>query len=427
MKVQSIIAASPSKFRQAMHLMLSDRESYMKSMDSEFPSEISGLSYTTSVVAQCQAGAFQAQEALAKPPLKEKKEENSFSLKGTKLGISPIPKAKDVGAPNTNRLFCELKWEDRSKWWPDCNIFMRPAQEGDMEQIAGLYSDLIHDEDETQPLEIHATDTDYWRAIFNRCQEQRRQFIVACDFHKAYPRYGPFASTRARADENGHIQHLTTEGRLTAKQLDAWSQYSSKTIEALDQPMHDHPIVDPNVIIGFAYIEDYAPAHMDPANILRRTARMHVYVVPKHRRKGVGSTLCDRMIALLDQYFKPSSAVRFHTDGSNALYRWGATDKTDRLIISIYFRDEDNGKFKFKKVMLEKLHFVEVGFIYGAAIGRGKRVQEPVHEAIFSRTVPWNYSYFQIRGVPHIREVGIGHPYEPEMDHCYGHVEDEAG
>ena len=162
---------------------------------------------------------------------------------------------------------------------PKANIYIRPAEAGDMAQITEIYNHYVRTAvvaSERTPLTVAQ-----WRARWQGSMDEHYAFIVAVQMSAKGPSHN-----RRQANE---------------------------------------------LVIGFAYAEDYG----DSDGVYRYTCEVQFWVHHDYPRVGVGKTLVDRMIFSLDPVYCTRGGTPFVGGEDELHYMWGGRKIVARILILI--------------------------------------------------------------------------------------------
>ena len=195
---------------------------------------------------------------------------------------------------------------------PKANIYIRPAEAKDLQQITAIYNHWIEHSVVVPEREQH--NESQWRGRWIDATESNFAFLVA---------------VQLSAKGGGNNRRTSQE-----------------------------------TICGFAYADDFGDNH----NAYRYTCEMQVYVGNWTLRMGVGKSLVDRMMAALDNCYHPRGGVKFDGGENYTRYEGGGVRMIHKVLINIPYAAKDDSTLKWQKEWLSKWHFEQVGMLPG--IGR---------------------------------------------------------
>ena len=189
-------------------------------------------------------------ERSAATAIEEFKAMTASKGKSTKSGESNETRRPERrGHKRELRVLDEDVYEPPSKGFePEANIYLRPAEPGDMRQVTQIYNQWAVDTLFTVAKE--SVDTPYWTQCFNSCQSDKLPFVVAV--------------------------HM---GQKPCKSLKDVKRKKGETI------------------VGFSAATKYGSS----ISVYRYSAELELYVHREHLRQGIGRTMLDRMLSALCQ------------------------------------------------------------------------------------------------------------------------------
>ena len=152
---------------------------------------------------------------------------------------------------------------------PEANIYLRPAESGDMRQCTDIYNQWVVDTSFTVMLQ--PVDVPYWTECYKNCQDNGTPFVVAV--HMGQKRCNELKDVRRRKGET---------------------------------------------IVGFSVATSYGS--MD--SVYRYSVELELYVHREHLRQGVGRTMLDRMLAALCQDYSLIECAPFLLGKGHRLQAW---------------------------------------------------------------------------------------------------------
>lgn len=118
-------------------------------------------------------------------------------------------------------------------------------------------------------------------------------------------------------------------------------------------------------IVGYALAED----HSDPGDAWRFTVEMQLFVHPDYLRLGIGRTLMDRLVCLLDPKYSSRGGYRFMEERVD----WGELPRAiSKILCLIPYPSNNHTEIDWKKRWLSSWDFVEVGNLRQVGVKFGK-------------------------------------------------------
>lgn len=222
---------------------------------------------------------------------------------------------------------------------PKANIYIRPAQNSDLRQIADIYNHYVKHTIHT--CELDATDENEWRDRLTSIDEEKLAFLVAV--------------SKSSKGQRGH--EGPTRGGRHGRGRGAGGNQNRPHVK-----FHEN-------VLGFAFAEDYAGLN----TIYQFTAELQLFVHPEHYRVGIGKTLMDRMIPSLDPMYMSRGGTDFIAD-NRIMYEVGGKRDIRKVIINIGYHTGEDKDFKWQKNWLqENWEFEHVGTLsnIGVKFDRG--------------------------------------------------------
>ena len=198
---------------------------------------------------------------------------------------------------------------------PEANIYLRPAEPGDMRQCTDIYNQWALDTSFTVMLK--AVDTAYWTECYNNSQDDGTPFLVAV--HTGQKRWNELKDVRRRKGEN---------------------------------------------IIGFSVATCYGSKD----SVYRYSVELELYVHRKHLRQGVGRTMLDRMLAALCQDYSLIECAPLLLSKGHHLQSWigGGVPIVQTVAVNLLHwagEDKENVEWKMKWLSGGRNNFEHVGTI----------------------------------------------------------------
>ncbi|KAI9849137.1 MAG: hypothetical protein M1837_005367 [Sclerophora amabilis] len=120
-------------------------------------------------------------------------------------------------------------------------------------------------------------------------------------------------------------------------------------------------------VVGYAFADDFG----DRNNAYRYTVEIQVFTHSEYQRKGVGKTLMDKMMAVMDPGYCSRGGYRFvcNPDG---LWEFSGRRTISKVLCNIPYIPEDPSEKEWLKKWLEGWEFEEVGHLKEVGVRRGK-------------------------------------------------------
>ena len=198
---------------------------------------------------------------------------------------------------------------------PEANIYLRPAESGDMRQCTDIYNKWAVDTAFTVMLK--PVNTAYWTECYNSSQNDGTPFVVAV--------------------------HM---GQTPCKELKDVRRRKGETI------------------VGFSVATSYGSTD----SVYRYSVELELYVDRDHLRKGIGRTMLDRMLAALCQDYKFLDCAPFLLGKDHQLQAWigGGIPIVHTLAVNLLHwagEDHENVEWKMKWLAGGRNEFEHVGTI----------------------------------------------------------------
>lgn len=212
---------------------------------------------------------------------------------------------------------------------PKANIYIRPAQHSDVEQITAIYNHYV----KNSPVagELENTPESEWRNRLRCAEDELLPFVVA-------------------VIKNAKNFNNAVGGR------------NGRRVVRRRAPIRE-------VIVGFAYAEDYAGKN----TAFQYTAEMQFFTHHEFLHMGIGKTLVDRMIVSMDQAYSSRNGAAFLAD-SPLYYEHGGRREIHRIMVNVGFYTKDPHAMKWIKDWLGKeWDFEHVGTLPGVGYKDNKQ------------------------------------------------------
>lgn len=215
------------------------------------------------------------------------------------------------------RLHAEAQELKTNEYSPQANVYLRPVEARDMQQITEIYNYYIRNTTccpEGEPLTIES--------IQERCEDavdRKLPFLVAVD-----------RSSKSNRKNNKRFgDRANTQGEL---------------------------------VVGFSYADDFNDNH----GMYRYTVELDTFVQPARLRQGVGRTLVDKMMSILDLKYEPRGGYEFKC--SDPSFGIGGSRTVGNIVINIPYASDDKFRFEWLQSWLKQWEFEKVGEM--SSIGR---------------------------------------------------------
>ena len=193
-----------------------------------------------------------------------------------------------------------------NEYSPQVNIYLRPAELSDVPSIQEIYNYWVNNS--IFAPDMQAVNRGWLESALNEAREDNLPFIVAVD-----------RSTMKKANIRGPRGRQQTQ------------------VER---------------IIGYVIAEDWQTAD----SMYRYAVELECYVRPEYLRKGVGRTLMDKMISILDTGYASVGGYEFvcGNDSMKNKYITGGMRVVDQLIVNISHNSEDKSKLDWNAEWLKR-------------------------------------------------------------------------
>ena len=199
--------------------------------------------------------------------------------------------------------------ENLSEHKPIANIYMRPAELKDADQIRDIFAYYVASSSAT-PYTEPLKETE-WQDTIKECDDCRLPFVVAV------------------------LPPDKIKNRRDARRV-KWEP-----------------------IVGFAYAVDYG----ENSNAFRTTVESHVWVDHRYLRQGIGKTLMDRAMASMSASYAWRDPVPYFDDKSKGGFLLGGPRPNKTILISLLYSKDDAEDIKGKKAWLATIGFQDGGVI----------------------------------------------------------------
>lgn len=276
---------------------------------------------------------------------KEKKQKEK-----AKKAIRSVAKKK---AKDPNRAVRE-----DNPWVPIANIYIRPAREDDAAQICRIYNEWVDCSMTTR--DAFRLDESFFEEIVAAQRNASLPFLVA-------------AMKSSRNIQDGHRLRIASNVRVRRGMNN-------------DGSKNDH-IDRYEKVVGYTFAESMCE---QKGEIFRGVVDTKVFVDTHYLNQGIGQTLLDRLLPLLDPWYQSRRGTDFefdqHTDG--AVYRYGTTTATSlkirQILIDVLFEADDSGEFEWKKAVLQQKFAFRQAALF---VNLGERENKRVNVATFAHEV----------------------------------------
>ncbi|MCJ1247126.1 hypothetical protein MMC30_004337 [Trapelia coarctata] len=245
--------------------------------------------------------------------------------------------------------FNRQKERSRLEVAPKANIYLRPVQATDVNQLAQIYNYYVRTS--VQALEHEDTDLADWQDRVKAAKDETLAFMVAV-----------LKSNKV----NGHTNNKHGRGNQRGG---PWNQRRREPA----------PEVFGEMIVGFAYAED----HAGKPTMYHYVAELQVFVDPNHLRQGIGRTLMDRMMESLDKAYHSYGGTDFIKPLGGQAYDVGGSRDIHKILITVGFHYGQEKEFEWRKKWLEMVwdfdHMVTLP-CFGNKFGKGVNIAHFVKE-----------------------------------------------
>ncbi|MCJ1308900.1 hypothetical protein MMC25_002555 [Agyrium rufum] len=200
---------------------------------------------------------------------------------------------------------------------PKINIYLRPAEKRDAQQLAWLYNSYV--QFSARVLEEEETAAELWIEQILTAETEHLPFLVA--------------ARRSKSHERSQEQNAIGKGTFSRRKADFKKKYGE------GRSLYDEDIV------GFAYAEDYGGKKTS----MKNTVEMYIYVKPEQYGLGVGKTLMDKLMHALDYGHSWGSGCTFLGEDS-ARYEYGGDREPKHIVMQIGYFLTPRDTIEFEKL-----------------------------------------------------------------------------
>jgi len=226
-------------------------------------------------------------------------------------------KPRRLSKEERRRILRQMEEEERfmvyppNPYAPEANIFLRPVEDKDLPQISEIWNHYV--KTSAAVAQMEPGDVRSWRDEMQESLSTSNPFIVAVLMDKD----------------------------------------ASRLYRDIRRRTHEH-------IVGFARSADYGAR----SNAYRYTVELEVVVKMGHLRQGVGKTMLDRLLAVLDIGYslKEGAPLIIPADDNLAHWMGGGRRSIKTILFSILHEKDDQG-LEWKKEWLKRNGFEATGTI----------------------------------------------------------------
>ncbi|KAK3332504.1 hypothetical protein B0T19DRAFT_439337 [Cercophora scortea] len=200
----------------------------------------------------------------------------------------------------------QVKETPTSPFSPSIACYLRPAEKGDMGQVATIYNSEVSNG--LQTLDSAPLSVEDFEKILATAQQLGMPFLVAVA-GSARQMTLPYGC----ATLSVYAQPAPSNAEQGGVDYSAYPQYSSDNTN----PPELHKSV-----LGFAYLSVWEPGLAGSGNgSSRGTARVNLFVHAEHRRKKIGFSLLDKLLTAVSSRFMSETAYDFVDLTKNPTYK----------------------------------------------------------------------------------------------------------
>ena len=202
---------------------------------------------------------------------------------------------------------------------PAANIFIRPAEFKDMEQVKGIYNHYVREASFVHHLE--PVDELYWRSRLQEAENERNPFVVAIHLGEKFYR--------------------RQEDIIRKKQEN---------------------------VVGFSVATDYGGKD----TLYHSTVELELMVDPKFHRQGIGRTLLDRILGALSPDHHVLEGAPFLPHNDICYWIGGGSRQAKGIMVNILYSKDNEDSVPWRKQWLAKYEFEHVGTLPHVGVKAGK-------------------------------------------------------
>ena len=202
---------------------------------------------------------------------------------------------------------------------PAANIFIRPAEFKDMDQVKGIYNHYNREANFVHHLE--PVDELYWRSRLQEAQNQKNPFVVAIHLGEKFYR--------------------RQEDIIRKKQEN---------------------------VVGFTVAADFGGKD----TLFHSTVELELMVDPKFHRQGIGRTLLDRILGALSPDYHVLECAPFLPHNDICYWIGGGSRQAKGIMVNILYSKDNEDSVTWRKQWLAKYEFQHVGTLPHVGVKAGK-------------------------------------------------------
>ena len=202
---------------------------------------------------------------------------------------------------------------------PDANIFIRPAEFKDMDQVKAIYNHYVREASFVHHL--GPVDELYWRSRLQEAQNERNPFVVAIHLGEKFYR--------------------RQEDIIRKKQEN---------------------------VVGFTVAADYGGKD----TLFHSTVELELMVDPKFHRQGIGRTLLDRILGALSPDHRVLECAPFLPHNDICYWIGGGNRQAKGIMVNILYSKDNEDSVAWRKQWLAKYEFQHVGTLPHVGFKAGK-------------------------------------------------------
>jgi GNAT superfamily N-acetyltransferase len=191
--------------------------------------------------------------------------------------------------------------------WPAANCTLRPVIPDDFEQIASIINAEVRDSETPQIFESKNVTVSDIQRTFQACEANKRPFIVAVSANN----------------------DLLDRSKWPAGADAAYEEYLK---------FRNAQRVEPVSILGFAFVTDIRIGFLrSPCPGSRHSCQVKMAVDPKHRHKGYGTTLLDRILLSVAAFHRSVIDYSWQCEDANQIYEEPSAAYNFRQYSHVFF------------------------------------------------------------------------------------------
>ena len=202
---------------------------------------------------------------------------------------------------------------------PAANIFIRPAEFKDMDQVKGIYNHYVREASFVHHLE--PVDELYWRSRLQEAQNERNPFVVAIHLGEKFYR--------------------RQEDIIRKKQEN---------------------------VVGFTVAANFGGKD----TLFHSTVELELMVDPKFHRQGIGRTLLDRILGALSPDYNVLEGAPFLPHNDICFWIGGGSRQAKGIMVNILYSKDNEDSVTWRKQWLAKYEFQHVGTLPHVGVKAGK-------------------------------------------------------